>query len=91
MKMRNCNVFSEHGAGSRSMRATYEDNEHAKHLQHKPAVARDAGVVLEQFSLRAADIRRNVDGIRVDALHGFSLLGNHLCELCEDLAELCDG
>ena len=91
MKMRSCNVFGEHGAGSRSMRATYEYDEHAKHLQHKPTVARDAGIVLEQFSLRAADIRRNVDGIRVDALHSFSLLGHHLRKLGEDLAELCDG
>ncbi len=70
---------------------TYEDYEHAEHLQHEPAVARNAGVVLQQFSLRAADVRCNVDGIGVDALHGFPLLRDHLRELCEDLTELRNG
>ena len=72
------------------IRQTYKDDQHTKHLQHEPAIARNTGVVLEQFSLRSTDVCRDVDGICVYALHGFPLFSHHLRELGEDLAKLCN-
>ena len=70
------------------MQRTHENNQHAEYLQHKPSVARNTGVVFEQLPLRSTDVRRNIDGVRINALYGFSLLGNHLSELGKNLAEL---
>lgn len=70
--------------------ATHENNQYSEDLQHQPTVTRDARVVLEQFSLRAADVRCDVDGVRVDALNGFPLLRHHLGQLSEYLTEFGD-
>lgn len=57
---------------------THEDNQYAEYLEHEPTVTRNARIIFEQFSLRAADIGRDVDSVGVDALDRFPLLGDHL-------------
>ena len=74
-----------------TVRSTHENDEDAEHFKHEPAVAGYARVVLQQLPLRAGDVRLDVERVRVDALHRLALLGDHVCELREYLAELSDG
>lgn len=67
---------------------TYEDDQDTEYLQHEPTIARNTSVVFEQFPLCPADVRCNIDGVRVYALHGFPLLGHHLRQLGKDLTKL---
>jgi hypothetical protein len=69
---------------------THENDENAEDLEHKPPVARNARVVLEQFTLRAADVGGDVECVSVDPLDRLALLCNHVCELIEDLAKVRD-
>ena len=71
--------------------SAHKHDKHAEDLEHEPAVARDARVVLEEFALRATDVGGNVDRVRVDALHRLALLCDHVRELLEDLPQLGDG
>lgn len=75
---------------SRGIRTQEEDDQDAENLEHEPAVIRNAGIVLEQFSTRALDIIGYMHHIVVDPLHHFALLSHHVCELTEDLAQLGD-
>ena len=75
---------------SRGIRTQEEDDQDAENLEHEPAVIRNAGIVLEQFSTRALDIIGYMHHIVVDPLYHFALLGYHVRELTEDLAQLRD-
>ena len=71
---------------SRGIRTQEKDDQDAENLEHEPAVIRNAGIVLEQFSTRALDIIGYMHHIVVDPLHHFALLSYHVRELTEDLA-----
>lgn len=55
-----------------------QDNYDGEALEHEPAVRRDAGEVLEQFFVGAADAHGNIGCVGVDALHGVALLRDHV-------------
>jgi hypothetical protein len=69
------------------MLSTYKDDDDAENLEHEPAIATNARIVLEQLALGPANVCRNVMHVGVDALHRLALLGDHARELREDLAE----
>lgn len=68
-----------------------ENHKDSEHLDYKPAVAADSAPVFEQLSLRSADVRYDILGIRINSLDHLSLLGNHFCQLCEYTPQFMDG
>ena len=69
---------------------THKNDQNAENLEHQPSVIRYSAPVLEEFVMSHSNVVCNVLGIGVDTLNPLSLLGNHMCQLCEDLAQLGD-
>ena len=70
---------------------THEDNDDTENLEHQPAIAGYAGIILQQLPLCTSDIRLDIERIGINSLYGLSLLCNHICELGEYLTELGNG
>src|SRR5713226_3739490 len=75
---------------SEEEKRTHENNKNAKDLQHEPPVARNVCVILEQLTLRAADVGRNIECVCVDPLNRFTLFRDHVCQLVKNLAQFRD-
>lgn len=63
----------------------------AKHLRHKPPVARHARPILHQFPLGAFNIVDDVFGVRVNPLDLLALFRDKGCKLTEHAPQLIDG
>ncbi len=69
---------------------TYKYYKDTKNFHHQPSIRADTSVILEKFPLRATNVICNVYGISINSLNRFALLGDHRCQLSENLTELSD-